>query len=386
MIDLIDEPGLLRLLQELIRIESVNPSLDAAGSGEAAIGRFVAELLESLGLDVSIQDLGNNRMNVIGRLIGTGQGKSLILNGHLDTVSMQGMQIEPCNPTYSDGKVYGRGSLDMKSGIAAMIKAVESIIKSGVRLGGDVILALVADEEYASIGSEAVLETVSADAGIICEPTGLDICIAHKGFAWIDAKIYGKAAHGSLFAEGVDAIVKAGKFLAAIEGFEAETLMNRKHPLLGSPSIHASTINGGIGLSTYPDFCEVKLERRTLPGENAAIVKKELDALIAALSAEDKHFKASIDVFFERSPLEVSEDQPVVQALSHAHCSVLQREASFIGTSGWLDSALFADAGIPTVSFGPSGEGLHAAVEYVDFDSVVSTARVLAHTIADFCK
>ena len=386
MIDLVDEPGLLRLLQDLISIESVNPSLDATGSGEAVIGRFVAELLESLGLDVCIQDLGNNRMNVIGRLIGNGQGKPLILNGHLDTVSVQGMQIEPYNPAYIDGKVYGRGSLDMKAGIAAMIKAVESIIKSGTRLSGDVILALVADEEYASIGSEAVLETVSADAGIICEPTGLDICIAHKGFAWIDAKVFGKAAHGSQFAEGVDAIVKAGKFLTAIERFEAETLMQRRHTLLGMPSIHASTISGGIGLSTYPDYCEVKLERRTIPGENSAIVKKELDELITALSAEDEHFHANIEVFFERSPLEVSEDQPVVQALSHACYSVLEGESRFVGTSGWQDCALFADAGIPTVSFGPSGEGLHAAVEYVDFDSVVSTARVLTHTITEFCK
>jgi acetylornithine deacetylase len=379
------ELELLQLLQNLIRIESVNPNLDSSGNGEAAIGKFVAAQLTSLGLDVHLEDLGNQRMNVIGVLKGTGEGKCLMLNGHMDTVGTQGMEIEPYNPTYADGKIYGRGSLDMKAGLAAIIKATESVIASGVQLSGDVLLAFVADEEYASIGSEAVVRKYSADAGIICEPTNLNISIAHKGFVWIDVKVFGKAAHGSRFHEGVDAIVKAGKFLVALERFESDTLMRRSHRLLDPPSIHASIISGGTGLSTYPDYCEVKLERRTIPGETPVSVKKEIDELISNLSAEDEQFRATVDVFFDRSPLEVSEDQPIVQAISSAYQSVLRREPVYVGTSGWLDSAIFADVGIPTISFGPSGEGLHASVEYVDFESVVSTTQVLAKTIVDFC-
>lgn len=193
----INKTNLLKVLQDLIKIESVNPKLSSGGSGEYAIAYHIGNYLKEMGLEVNFQAIEEKRVNVIGILKGAGEGKTIMLNGHTDTVSLGGMNIEPLNPVFIDGKVYGRGSLDMKSGLAAMIIAVNSIIDSGLKTKGDVILTFVADEEYGSLGTESLVKDYSADAAIICEPTNLQICIAHKGFAWTKVEIFGRAAHGS---------------------------------------------------------------------------------------------------------------------------------------------------------------------------------------------
>lgn len=384
-IRIIDEKELLKVLQDLVRIESVNPSLHSSGSGELTIAHYLGEYLTELGLEVSYQVIEPNRVNVIGVLKGTGEGRSILLNGHTDTVGINGMDIEPLNPICEDGKVYGRGSLDMKSGLAAMIIAVRSIIHSGLKAKGDVILSFVADEEYGSLGTETLIKEYSADAAIICEPTNLRICIAHKGFAWTKVEVFGKAAHGSRPEEGIDAIVKAGKFLVEIENFGKTTLIQKKHPLLGAPSIHTSLVKGGTELSTYPDYCKIELERRTIPGESVEVVADEIRGLIDKISAEDEQFKAKFDVFFYPPPLEVSKNQLIVCSLAKAYYNTLKQSPEFIGIGGWMDSAILAEAGIPTVIFGPSGEGLHAAMEYVDFDSVIVSTKILVDTIVEFC-
>lgn len=381
----INKDQLLNLLQDLTRINSVNPSLSPQGPGEKEIAYFIGNYLKNLGLQVTYQDLGKNRFNVIGILKGNG-GKSLILNGHIDTVSSDGMEINPFEPVLEEGKVYGRGTHDMKGGVAAMITAVQSIIESGIKPGGDVILACVADEEYASIGTEALVKEYTADAAIIVESSELTITIAHKGFAWIKVEVFGKAAHGSLPHLGIDAIVKSGRVLTEIENLGKNILPQKKHPLLGSPSIHASLINGGKEISTYPDYCQVQLERRTLPGEDRETVAKEMRHMMETIQSKDEQFKAGYDVYFYRPPLEISKEEPIVQCLSKTYQSLLKKEPEYTAVSYWMDSAILADAGIPTVIFGPVGEGAHAAVEYIDFDSVIRTAAVLAATIMDFCK
>ncbi|MFX0092846.1 MAG: ArgE/DapE family deacylase [Candidatus Hodarchaeota archaeon] len=380
----VDEEELLELLQELIKINSVNPSLASRGDGELKIAQYIGKYLEKMNLEVKYQKIDSNRANVIGLLKGVGGGRSIMLNGHVDTVSIEDMKIEPLNPTYKNGNVYGRGAFDMKSGLAAITIAVQSLIKAGKELEGDVILAFVADEEYSSLGTEMLLEGYSTDAAIVCEPTDLQITIAHKGFAWTKVEVFGKAAHGSLPDKGIDAIAKAGRILVEMENL-GRNLTQKKHSLLGSPSIHASLISGGTELSTYPDYCKIELERRTLPGENLKTVEDEIESLIERISSEDKQFKASFDVFFYRPALEVSKEQSVVHALNKACQRILKREPEFTGTSGWMDSALLAKAGIPTVIFGPSGEGAHASVEYVNFESVITTTQILIETIMDFC-
>ncbi len=377
---------LLGLLRDLVQIESVNPALSRQGSGEAAIARYIRDYLRNLGLDARFQKIEKNRVNVIGVLKGSGGGSSLMLNGHTDTVSADTMEMDPFAAEEKNGKIYGRGALDMKAGVAALITAVRSIIESGMKLKGDVILTLVADEEYASIGTEAVVDEYTADAAIICEPTDLDIVIAHKGFAWTRIEVFGHAAHGSLPHRGVDAIVKAGKVLAAIEELGQTGLKKKTHPLLGTASIHASLIEGGTELSTYPDYCKIELERRNLPGEDQKQVKEEMHELLQNIRRKDDQFKANYDVFFFRPAFEISPDQPIVKTVSRAFESICRRAPKYEGMWAWLDSAILAQAGIPAVIFGPSGDGAHAVVEYVDVKSVITTTRVLIQSIIDFCN
>ena len=382
----IKRENLLSLLRDLIQIESVNPALSSKGSGEAAIARYIGDYLSNLGLAVRFQEIEKNRVNVVGILKGSGGGPSLMLNGHTDTVSADTMETDPFAAEEKDGKIYGRGALDMKAGVAALITAVGSILENGVRLKGDVILTLVADEEYASIGTEAVVDAHTADAAIICEPTDLDIVIAHKGFAWTKIEVFGRAAHGSLPRRGVDAIVKAGKVLAAIHELGQTDLKKKTHPLLGSPSIHASLIEGGTELSTYPDYCKIELERRNLPGEDRKQITEEMQELLQRIGLHDDQFKADFDVFFFRPAFEISPDQPIVQTVSRAFESICHRAPKYEGMWAWLDSAILAQAGIPVVIFGPSGDGAHAAVEYADVESVITTTQVLVQSIIDFCN
>jgi acetylornithine deacetylase len=382
----INRENLLTLLHKLIQIDSVNPSLSSKGTGEAIIARYIGAYLNKLGLAVRFQEIEKNRINVIGVLKGTGGGPALMLNGHTDTVSADNMETNPFAAEEKGGKIYGRGAFDMKAGVAALIMAAQTIIETGITLKGDLILTLVADEEYASIGTEAVVNEYTADAAIICEPTDLDIVIAHKGFAWIKIEIFGQAAHGSLPHRGIDAIVKAGKVLAAIEKLGKRDLNQKTHPLLGSPSIHASLIEGGTELSTYPDYCKIELERRNLPGEDRQAVTAEIQDLLLNIQRQDDRFKADFDIFFFRPAYEISADQPIVQTVSRAYQSIRHQPPKYEGMWGWLDSAILAQAGIPTVIFGPSGDGAHAAVEYADVDSVVTTADVLVRSIMDFCN
>lgn len=382
----VNREGLLALLQKLIQIDSVNPSLSSKGTGEAIIARYIGAYLNKIGLTVRFQEIEKNRVNVIGILKGTGGGPSLMLNGHTDTVSADNMETEPFVAETKGGKIYGRGALDMKAGVAALMMAVQTIREAGIKLKGDVILTLVADEEYASIGTEAVVDEYTADAAIICEPTDLDIVIAHKGFAWIKIELFGQAAHGSLPQKGIDAIVKAGKVLAAIEKFGKTDLNQKTHPLLGSPSIHASLIEGGTELSTYPDYCKIELERRNLPGEDRKVVTTEIQDLLQNIQRQDDQFKAGLEVFFFRPAFEISPDQPIVQTVSRAYESIFDKPPRYEGMWAWLDSAILAQAGIPAVIFGPSGDGAHAAVEYVIADSVISTTHVLVQAIIDFCN
>jgi acetylornithine deacetylase len=382
----INRESLLTLFQKLIQIDSVNPSLSSKGTGEAIIARYIGAYLNKLGLEVRFQEIGKNRVNVIGVLKGTGGGPALMLNGHTDTVSADNMETDPFAAEKKGGKIYGRGALDMKAGVAALMMAVQTIIEAEIKLKGDVILTLVADEEYASIGTEAVVEEYTADAAIICEPTDLDIVIAHKGFAWIKIEIFGQAAHGSLPHRGIDAIVKAGKVLAAIETLGKTDLNQKSHPLLGSPSMHASLIEGGTELSTYPDYCKIELERRNLPGEDRKAVSAEIQDLLQNIQRQDDQFKADFDVFFFRPAFEISPDQPIVQTVRRSYELTFDKPPRFEGMWAWLDSAILAQAGIPAVIFGPSGDGAHAAVEYVDVESVITTTTVLVESIIDFCK
>jgi acetylornithine deacetylase len=380
----VDEKSLKALLGELVRIDSVNPSLVPGAAGEAEVARYIGEWMEKLGLETRVYDVEPGRTNAVGVLKGEGGGRSLILNGHSDTVGVNYYEGDPFKPLVKGGRMYGRGAFDMKGGLAACMAAVKAVVDSGARLKGNVILAAVCDEEYASIGTERLVEEYSTDAAIVGEPTGGNVLVAHKGFAWVDVVTHGVAAHGSAFNEGVDAIAKMGGVLTGLEGLQ-RSLQGAMHPLVGPGSVHASIIEGGSELSTYPASCRLQLERRLIPGENQETVEREMEAMLRSLGKADQKFRAEHKVAFYRAPMEVSPEEPICRALVEASANVLGREPLFIGGSGWLDTQIMTGRGIPSVSYGPSGDGAHAKTEWVDLRSVADAARVQEHAVKAFC-
>ncbi|HLI08093.1 MAG TPA: ArgE/DapE family deacylase [Ktedonobacteraceae bacterium] len=371
------------LLWQLVAIDSVNPDLVAGGAGESAIARFVASWLEEAGLEVRIEEAAPERPNVIALARGTGGGRSLLLNAHLDTVGVSGMP-RPHDPYIEGNRLYGRGAYDMKAGLAAIMIAASMARRQSLR--GDVILTAVCDEEFASIGTSSVVKRWHADAAILTEPTQLDICIAHKGFCWLDIETTGVAAHGSLPQVGVDAIVKMGKVLVGLEELDRSLQAGPAHPLLGTGSLHAALITGGQELSSYPERCLLSVERRTVPGETRELVEQQIRVILDRIAASDPQFQATMKTMLTQVPFEISEDEPIVRTLLRQATSVLGKEPGVGGAFGWMDSALLAAAGIPTVIFGPGGAGAHAVVEWADLDQLQRCADVLVATINEFCS
>jgi acetylornithine deacetylase len=371
--------SVLDLLAGMVAIDSVNPSLVAGGAGEREIAAYVADWARTAGLDVEILEATPGRPSVVVRARGKGRGRSLLLCGHCDTVTAEGMHD---GPRIEGDRLYGRGAYDMKAGLAAALIACREA--AGLDLAGEVIVAAVADEEHASLGVQEVLETLRADAAIVTEPTELELVIAHKGFVWSEIEVCGRAAHGSRPHLGVDAIVKTGPILSALGALDAG-LGERSHPLLGRGSVHASVIRGGEELSSYPARCVIGLERRTLPGERAADVEAELAALLDACRHADPELQAEARTLLVREPFEVPQEAEIVATVRAAAADALGGAPVIGGASYWADAAFIAAAGIPTVMFGPAGEGAHAAEEWVSISSTETVARTLVSVAASVC-
>jgi acetylornithine deacetylase len=295
--------------------------------------------------------------------------------GHIDTVGVAGME-SPFTPVVRQGRLYGRGAQDMKAGIAAMIDAARVACVKGFRKGRLVVAAVV-DEEYASIGADALVREWKADAAVVTEPTDLQIGVGHKGFAWARVDTHGLAAHGSRPKEGRDAILRMGRVLTRLEQLDRELQSRKPHPLLGTASLHASIIEGGRELSSYPDVCRLQLERRTVPGETADTFAREMRGLIDALCEADREFQASVELLFSRPPYELPASHELPRALESAAISAGAR-SSPVGMSFWTDAAILGDAGIPSVLFGPGGAGLHSLEEYVKLSEVTICRDSLA--------
>jgi acetylornithine deacetylase len=357
------------LAAALVRIDSVNPGLIAGAAGEAEMAQFVAGWLERAGLEVEVVEPVAGRPSVIGVARGTGGGRALLLNAHLDTVGTEAIAA-PFDARLEAGRLYGRGSYDMKGALAAAMLAVADAAAQG--LAGDVILTAVADEEVASLGTEAVLGRVVADAAIVCEPTELRVAIAHRGFVGFEIETQGVAAHGSRPDLGVDAIAKMGHVLVALEELDRGLQAGRRHPLVGTGSLHASLIEGGQEFSSYPARCLLTGERRTLPGEAAAEIDADLQAAAGG---------AIVRLLVAREPFEIDKEHELVQALATA-----AGEPGVIGVPFWTDAALVAADGIPTVLFGPAGEGAHAALEWVDVSSLERCREVYRSVASALCS
>ena len=372
------------LAQLLVGIDSRNPSLAPGGPGERSCALALLGVLDAWGFDVSLQDVVHDRPNVVARIGGTGSGRSLMFNGHLDVVGVEGMRHAPFDARVADDVLWGRGAADMKGGIAAMCAAAWRAAQNG--LAGEIVIAAVADEEMESQGTRTLLERgVRADAAIVTEPTQLAIMPAHRGFVWMEVEVTGRAAHGSRWDLGVDAIRHAGLLLAELDRLDADVLPLRTHPLLGHASLHASFVEGGIGMSTYPDRCVLKLERRTIPGESVADVLAEITSACASIHARRATFEATARLLLSQEPSDVSVDASVVIALAEA----LQSRGEVVRTDGmsaWTDAALLNAAGIPAICFGPGDISLaHAAEEYIPLVEVRRATDVLESLALAWC-
>ncbi len=369
-----DDPC-ISLLRELVSIDSVNPSLVPGARGEGAIAAAVTRRLRELGLQVHVEEVEAGRPNVIGVLEGAVPGPTLMFCGHLDTVGVEGMS-GPFAPFERDGRLYGRGSQDMKSGVAAMIDAVRVAVSRGFNRGR-IVVAAVIDEEYASIGADALVTRWKADHAVVTEPTDLKIGVAHKGFAWLDVETRGRAAHGSRPRDGRDAIVRMGRVLQRLEALDRELQSRPPHPLMGTASLHASIISGGRELSSYPDRCMLQMERRTLAGESGDDAAREVTGILQSLAAEDREFEGEARLTFARPAYEIPPGHPLPGLVASALAS-FGLPAENVGMSFWTDAAVLGSAGIPTVLFGPGGAGLHGREEYVIVADVIACRDVLA--------
>jgi len=372
-----------QLLSELVAINSINPDLVPGAPGEAEIAAYIAGWLERAGLEVHLEEPLPGRPNVIGIARGTGGGKTLLLNGHVDTVSVGGMP-NPHRPEIRDGRLYGRGAYDMKGGLTACLLAAAAARREPLR--GDVIVSAVMDEEYAGLGTLAVAGRYQADAAIVAEPTELQLILAHRGFVWLEIETLGVAAHGSRPELGVDAIARMGRLIVELEQLDKNLRANPTHPLLHSGSLHASLIDGGQELSTYPARCVLSIERRTIPGETPESVEAEVRQITQRLQRADPTFKAEFRRILDRSPLETSADAPIAQIVERSARMVLKQAPPVRGVPYWTDAASLQAAGIPTILFGPIGAGAHAVEEWVDLESVKACAEIYLATALEFCR
>src|SRR5713226_7554706 len=377
----VDENLVQELLRELVAIDSVNPSLVPGARGEAAAAEFLRDFLRHQGISAELQEAAPGRPNVIALVgpraaLGAAGQKvraALAVVAHIDTVG-PGDMPEPFTPRERDGRLYGRGALDIKSGVAAMCAAALAVGRDRVALKRPLLIAAVVDEECNSIGTETLVR----------EPTDLRLCVAHKGYAWFEVTTHGRAAHGSLPQEGRDAIRMMGRVLALLDALDRKLAQQPPHARLGHASLHASLISGGQELSSYPAECRLQIERRTLPGESDAQIEGELRGLLEGLQVRDPEFHATAKCLGTRPSYEISPEAPIVAAAAEAIRDVTGA-VELAGMSAWTDTALLAAAGIPGVVFGPRGRGLHGAEEYVELESVSVCAEVLRRLIVRLC-
>lgn len=373
------------LTQALTRIDSRNPTLASGSPGEAPIAAALASLLESWGFDVSQVETAPRRPNIVAR-IGPPTGRALMFAGHLDTVGVEGMVHPPFDAKIDGDRLYGRGSADMKSGIAAMCcAALAAAEECGAKASRQIIIAAVTDEEFESIGMRSLLASgVTAECAILTEPTRLAICPAHRGFVWMEIEFTGRAAHGSRYDIGVDAIRHAGLVLAELDELDAGQLRSNTHALLGRGSLHASTISGGVGMSTYPDRCVLSVERRTIPGETSDDAMREVRDACDRVRTRRPELAVAVRLITAQSPSDVTRHAPVVGMLERA-LGRAKMPAPIEGLSAWTDAALLNEAGIAAICFGPGDIALaHAAEEYVPVSEIIRATEVLSNVAREW--
>ncbi len=371
------ESTVTELTRALVSIPSVNPDLEEGGDAEGPLARWIEVWLNAWDFDVSVTEPVAGRFNLVARLATTEPGPRIVLNGHMDTVGVSGMEVDPFAAEVRDDRIFGRGSADMKGGLAAAMVAARELARAGGPKRGELILAFTADEEYASVGLKALLDGgFTADEAIVLEPTGLEIQPANKGFTWLELEVKGRAAHGSRPELGRDAIRDAGRILAALDRYELRLADQGPHPLLGRGSIHAGTIRGGTAPPVYPDRCDLILEARILPDESPQLAFQRFEGILAEIG-RDRPLEVELRQGLSRPGAEIPSDHPLVRGLETA-LSAEGITPRLSGMTAWVESAWFNEAGIPALCFGPGSLDLaHTAVESVPIAELESAVRAL---------
>jgi acetylornithine deacetylase/succinyl-diaminopimelate desuccinylase family protein len=389
VIDSVDEQGTIELLQSLLHFHTENPP-----GNEGSAARFLADYLRPLGFETEYHEAAPERGSLIARLRGAGGGRSLILNGHLDIGPIgTGWTRDPWGGEIEQGKIYGRGTGDMKSGIAAMVAAATAVVRSGIRRRGDLILMPTADESSGGhLGMGHLVRSgvrVSADMAIVCEPTVGDICVAHRGAVWVEITVTGKSGQAARPTSGINAIMVMGRVLNALATDLPPRFAAKTHPLLPVPGLNAGLIEGGVKPNVIAETCRVMLDRRTLPGELTDAVLEEIRA-VAERAIVGTGARVGVRAQMVKPGSEVAPDSAVVAECRRAFEAVTGRTPGISGSAGYTDAHWFnLDYKIPAAMFGPwylhrpTGSISDIPDEYNYTDDVLVGSRVYAQLIAN---
>lgn len=376
-----------KLLADLVRIESVTPWLIPDGSGERAAAAFVEAWATDLPVEVEMAEIAPGRVNTVLRLPGATAGPTLCVNAHIDTVGYANWRDRALEPVVEGDRMIGLGAADDKAGCVAGLLALRELIETGATLRGDLLVALVADEEGVSIGTEALLSSRSIDAMMIVEPDQLPRAIVqHQGFGWIDVVVHGKPAHGSAPDDGVDAIVHMAEVVRRLHRLDVEVFAANPDPMNGRTVFHTGTISGGTDYATYPGSAVLGIEIGTQPGEHLSDRVADIEAIFEEVHGLDPRFSGEVVVQLDREPFLAHGHEALFAAMDAASEEVLGKPLEPAGLNAWADSGLTQAAGVPTVMFGPLGGNFHAPEEWVSIPEVASAARIVEGAVRRFLE
>ncbi|HEY9076742.1 MAG TPA: M20 family metallopeptidase [Anaerolineaceae bacterium] len=389
--DMLDVQEVIDITSALVSIESHRDYPDR----ERPCAEKIAEIFNSWGMKAELVPVIGNRPNVYCRLKGSGGGRSLMFNGHTDTVPAYQMEIPPFKPEVRNGLLYGRGTVDMKGQLACMMAAMHLLQRSGYPLKGDLLFTGVINEEDRSEGTEYLVRNGPyADRCVVGEPTGLEIMAGHRGLEWLEFEFIGKAAHGGTPHKGINAISKAARFIRRVEEVLQPKLAERVHPIIGPAVMNFGVIKGGTQPSSVADRCVIQMDRRWVPMETLDQVLGEYQAILDELTRDDPTFKCTMTrmesnmATMDHYPMEIPLDDPLVTDLKNSLRMVLEKDPAISAFGGWTDASLISNfAHIPTVVFGPGDLSVaHSRIEFIPVEEL--RAGTLTYTLlaAVFCN
>ncbi len=388
--EVVSEEEIVDLISKLVII----PSSPEAENYERDVAEFIHDVFAQEGIEAELKPVKDGRPNIIARIQGTGKGSSLMFNGHTDTVPAYNMDIDPYGGEVKDGKIFGRGSVDMKGPIGTMMMALIGLKRAGIKLKGDLYFSGVIEEEYKSFGTEDLIRNgPCADAAIVGEPSNLQIAAGHRGLEWLEIKIKGKAAHGGTAEKGINAISKAAKFINKVETELIPRFKDRTHDLIGPPTLNFGVIKGGTQPSSVADQCSIQVDRRWTPLETLDQVFTDLDDIIKDIQKEDKDFQATVEripsnmATMDHMPMEIALDNPLVTSLEEITEDINNKKSEIISFPGWTDASLLSNFGkMDTVVFGPGDISCaHSEVEYIELAQIFPAYLIYALTAVKYC-